>query len=89
MKFNTNFDLVELADEYMAVPIGNLAATFHGVITLSEPAAYLLKRMKDNTSIDDMVSFLLEEYEVDDSTAVKDVQQITQKFRDLGLVIDD
>lgn len=44
---NPNFEIVRLDDECMAVPVGDEATSFHGVVALSEPAAFLLEQMTE------------------------------------------
>ena len=46
MRINKDFEIVEIANEYMAVPLGNAAASLNGVVALSEASVYLLRQME-------------------------------------------
>ena len=85
---NKNFEIVSISDEHMAIPVGDEATSFHGVIALSESAAFLLEKMEKPLSVEELVDILLEEYEIDRVTAQKDVDSIIRKFVELNLVLD-
>lgn len=86
---NKNFELVCIADDHMAVPVGDEAADFHGVVALNEAAAFLLNKLDQSRSEKELVELLQEEYDVDSSVAEKDVHDILAKFIDMQLVIND
>ncbi len=86
MVFNSNFRIVEIAGEYMAVPVGKLSSDYHGVIALSESAAFLLKNLDTPKSRTEMKKILLDEYEVEEQIAEKDLEDIIEKFRELALI---
>ena len=85
---NTNFELIKIADENLAIPIGDEATKFHGVVTLSEPAAFLLNILNRPQSVEDLVENLINEYEVDEVTAERDIKSIITIFRDYHLILD-
>ena len=89
MTKNKSFEIVEVGDDYIAVPCGEEAASFHGVIVLSEPMAFLFKHLSDNSSANDLVDLLVKEYDVSRSTAEKDVNEILPKLYDLNLIMAD
>lgn len=86
MIISTNYRIVEVADEYMAVPIGSEASNFHGVIALSEAAAFLLRKMNISRSRNDLKEFLLEEYDVEETVAEKDIDRVIKEFLEYGLI---
>ena len=73
---NTDYVLREVVGEYMLIPTGKLSMTRNGVVTISESAAYLLKKMDVGRTISQLCDLLLEEYEVDRETALFDVQEM-------------
>ena len=85
---NRDFEITKIADEYMAVPVGEEAISFHGVVTLSEPAAFVLKLLDEPQTKEGLVDQLLEEYEVDRASAEADLTAILQTFIELKLVLD-
>lgn len=86
---NSNFEIVQLAEDRMAVPVGDEATAFHGVVALSEPAAYLLDLMKEPQTAENLVEKLLERYEIDRVVAEKDLYEILKSFRELNLILED
>ena len=46
MKIKTGFELVEVAGEYIAVPVGQRANLFKGVVALTDAGAFLFRYMK-------------------------------------------
>ena len=89
MKKNNNFEIIEVSDEYIAIPMGEIAVSFHGVIVLSEPTAFLINHVSDDFEIDECVDVLTSEYDVDRATALEDVQTIIPKLLELTLIIDN
>lgn len=83
-----NFEIVRIGDECMAVPVGDEATSFHGVITLSEPAAFVLDLLSIQRSDTDLIDKLCEEYDVSRSVAEADMKKILAKFRELNLITD-
>lgn len=88
MIVNPNFEITEIADEFIAVPVGSEIVAFNGIVALSEPAAYLLKQMKEPRSLEELVVLITEEYDVDKYTAEKDVKDIVEKLLEMGLVLN-
>ena len=86
---NPNFEIVRLADEWMAVPVGDEASSFHGVVALSEAAAFLLNLLKEPRKEEELLNILLEQYEVDRATAEADMQSAIKMFREMKLILEE
>lgn len=86
---NKNYEITKIGDEYMAVPIGEEAISFHGVVTLSEPSAFLLNQLTEPRSKAELFDLLLEEYEVDSDLAKTELNEIIKTFIELKLVLDE
>ena len=72
----------------MAVPVGDEATSFHGVVALSDAAAFLLEQMTEPQTTEELVNKLLEQYDVDLLTAKEDVHSIVNTFKDLNLILE-
>lgn len=83
-----SFEIVQVNNDYMAVPTGKTAAGYDGVVTLSETSAFLLKALDQQRTVDELADLLTSEYEVDRERALKDITQIVQEFERLGLIED-
>ena len=86
MKLNTNFELIEVADEHMAVPVGESAVAFSGVVFLSNSAFLLLQHMKQPRDEDDLAEFLVSTFGIDKKTAKTDVDEFIKSVTDMGLI---
>ena len=69
MKTSNEFIMREIAGEYVLVPIGKRALTFQGLVTMNEVGALIWEMMEKESDIDQIVSGILDEYEVDEQTA--------------------
>ena len=85
---NKDFEVVTVADESMAVPVGEEATTFHGVVTLSDSAAFLLNILNEEHSIEEIIEKFIAEYDVDRETVEKDIKGILPKLIELILILD-
>ena len=86
MKLNKSFEIVSVADDYLAIPVGDKALSFNGVVSLTEAVAYLLKHMDTNKSVEELVDLLCDEYDVEQKKAYADVQQMVKELSVLGVI---
>lgn len=75
MKIEKEFVLREIAGDYVIIPIGKTVLEFNGMATINEVGVFLWKLLQEETTEDELVEKLLEEYEVDEATAGKDVAE--------------
>ena len=87
MKIKKGFDLCKVCNENVIISSGIENIDFSKVISLNESAACIFEKVsgKDFTE-DDMVKALTDEYEVDETTARKDVANLLASWVDAGLV---
>jgi hypothetical protein len=63
---------------------------FSKLIALNESSLLLWKRMEQGAfEVDDLVGIILDEYEIDDATARRDVEDFLNKFRAEGLLLEN
>ena len=58
MILSEDFEILEVAGEYMAIPLGNESDRFRGVVALNEEAAFLLENMRCQRNMGDLVDLL-------------------------------
>ena len=88
MKIIKNIELIEIANEHMAIRVGSEAASHKGIIVLTEAAAFLLNSMKHDKTKEELIELLIDKYDVDINVASVDVDRFIQKIRELGLLED-
>lgn len=86
MIFNPKFKVVNVADEYLAIPVGNENVATSDMICLNEATAFLLEQMNTPKTEQELVQLLTEEYDVDPETAAKDIRETMQRLISFGVV---
>ena len=87
MKLKPDFQIVQMADDYMLVPTGDQIDSFNGTVILNEVSAFLLDQMKEDLEKEDLVERLLMEFDVDPATAREDVDAAVEKMKQIGILI--
>ena len=75
MKINPNFMLKEIAGDYLVVTVGEDMVDLSDSFTLTESGAFLWKELINDVSEQELVTALLNEYDVDEETANCDVKE--------------
>ena len=89
MKLKKDFTIYNIADEWMLIPTGEQIATFGGTVVLNEVAAFLVKEIKDDDkTIDQLMEALLNEYDVDATTARNDISEALETLKQSGVLED-
>lgn len=86
MKIKENFMLRKVAECFVVVPIGAAVAEFNGMINLNEAGAFLWQLMETETTVENVVAEMLNQYEIDEATAKKDVEAFVAKLREASLL---
>lgn len=87
MKIKDGFELRDICGENIIISHGKENINFTKIITLNESAALIWNNViGKNFCIDDMVRIITDEYEVDESTARKDCENIVAEWEKVGFV---
>lgn len=81
MKIKQGFMLREVAGNYVVVAIGEASKNFNGVINLNESGAFLWKKLAEGISKEDLLKALLDEYDVPEEIAVRDIDNFITKLK--------
>jgi hypothetical protein len=90
MKAKKGFNLREVCKSHIIVAEGEENIDFSNIISMNETSAYLWRKVQEMPSftVEDMASLLMEEYEVDEQTALADSQTLADKWRETGIIDD-
>ena len=88
MKIKSGFELVNIAGDYMLIPIGEEVDDFNGTLVLNEVAAFLLDKLKSDIEREDLVQLLINEYDVDRITAQSVVDKMLNELIKMGVVYE-
>lgn len=86
MKTKCVFEIMELDDSIIAVPIGINGKQFSGVLKVNETAAAILKLLEKETTEDKLVDDLLKEYDGEKEQISVFVHDYIQKLAAEGLI---
>ncbi len=87
MKIKDGYMLRKVAGNYIIVPVGTEAVDFNGLITTNETGAFLWQKLSEDISNEDLLSALLDEYEIDEATARDDIDAFLNKLIESELLI--
>ncbi len=86
MKLKQNYALREIAGELLLVPVGKASLNFNQMLTLNEVGADIWKLIPEADSEEEIVTRLLQEYEVDPEVLRADVAEFIESVRKLGIL---
>ena len=86
MKIKKGFLLREVDGTAIVVAVGAAVREFNGLITLNSVGAFLWREIDKGATESDLVAALLNEYEVEEAVAAKDVSAFVNKMREAGIL---
>ena len=86
MKIKEGFVLKNIDDKILVIPEGKTAASFKGMIVLNETGKFLWDNLQKETKTEELVSAVVERYDVDKETAFKDVLNYVEKLKSAGVI---
>ena len=87
MKLKPDFQIVQMANDYMLVPTGDQIDSFNGTVILNEVSAFILNQLKEDLEKEDLVERLVMEFDVESATAREDVDVAIEKMKQIGILI--
>lgn len=76
----------QIAGDAFLVPVGKEVYDSNGLFFLNEVGEFIWDRLEEAQSPEDILKALLEEYDVEQSLARKDVETFLQKLRDMDII---
>lgn len=87
MKTNPEFIARDIAGELVLVPVGTAAKNYGGLVTCNEVGAFIWKKLEEGTGMDELVSAILDEFDIDEQTARSDAEEFVAKLKEINAVI--
>lgn len=88
MKIKDGFVVRKIANEWVAVPVGTRTAEFSGLVALSDTGRFLWELLKEEQTEEELVSALINEYDVDEPIARADVTEYLDTLKEKKLVVE-
>lgn len=86
MKIKDGFELRKFGGKWLAVTVDDAADEKNVLITLNETGAFVWKILQSESVYSDIISALVENYEVDESIAVRDLDNFLKICREHGVL---
>lgn len=86
MKVKKGFVLHEICNENVVIAEGIENIDFNNLISMNDTAAYIWKNVQGKDfSVEDMVSMILSEYDIDEETAKNDCKALAENWLNAGI----
>ena len=85
MKIKPGFIIRKLADNYVVVPVNN-QNEFQGMIQLNKTGAFIWQQLEAGKNEDEILSLMLEKYEISLEKAKEDITLFIEKLRKDNLI---
>ena len=89
MKTHPDFILRQIAGENILEPCGEAAKRLSGLINLNSTAAFIWQNLNDAKDLDELTARVMENFEVDEETARRDVNGLTAELILAGMVLTE
>lgn len=71
---------------HVVIATGEASKKFHGMVKLNDTAAEIWGYVSDGKSVDEVVSCMLEKYEVDEKQLRRDVEKTIKSLKEQGFI---
>ena len=86
MKIKSGFVTRRIGDKIVGIAVGKRTAEFNGMITINETGEYIWKCLEIETTTEQIVSKLMKEYSIDETTALSAVNSFVNKLKEYNLL---
>ncbi|MCR1821750.1 PqqD family protein [Terrisporobacter muris] len=86
MKLKKEFMLREIVGETILIPVGESNNHFNGIITINEIGRFIWQNYESSKDEEDLLSKILDEYEVKKEIAKSDLDEFLGKLREADII---
>lgn len=86
MKLKKGYLVREIAGCYVVVPVGERVIDFKGIMTLNDTGNFIWKCLSDEITYSQLLTLILEEYEIDEATARAGLAEFLNSAREGGVL---
>ncbi|MBR5279875.1 MAG: PqqD family protein [Clostridia bacterium] len=86
MKLKDGVIISQVENEYVAVFAGEAGKACSGMMRMNKVSAFILERLQNETNEDQLVSALLDRYEVSEEDARKSVRFVVDQVNKAGIM---
>lgn len=88
MKLKYNFLINQIGDDFVAVPVGECVVEFNGILKLNETAAFIIEKLNNEISLEDLVVAVTEKFGCEKDYALENVEHILNGLKESGLLVE-
>ena len=88
MKLRGEFVIRQVIDEVLAIPVGDMALEFNGMIMLNDVSRVIFECLSKDTSAEEILSAVTEKFEVTADQAGADITEFIDKLREINIIED-
>ena len=86
MKAKTGFVLRKVVDEQILMPVGDNIGQYNGTVLMNDVSAFVWEKLQEAATKEELLQAVLSEFEVDEETASRDLDELLEKFAGLGII---
>lgn len=86
MNLKYKFEIMELGDQIVAIPVEKSICDFRGVIKMNETSALIFQLLEKETTEQEIVELLEKEYDAPLNVIVDEVKKNIAEFNEKGLL---
>ena len=86
MDVKKEFIVREIAGDYILVPYGQTTLDFNGIVTMNEIGRFIWENIEKAEDEDELLGFILDEYEVERDVAKADLDEFLTILRDAEII---
>lgn len=88
MKLKYDFVIQEVADDFVAVAVGDSAADFNGLVRLNGTGKTIFEQLQKGADEDEIVKVMLEKYDTTEEVLKTEVNKFVASLRESGILVD-
>ena len=88
MRLVFDFEIVDMGNEIIAVPVGNNAKEISGVLKLNKTGLEVLQLLKEGRTSDDIITLLSSKYDNEHIEIKRMVEKYIDNLVELGLLFE-
>ena len=88
MKIKEGYILRQVAGNSIVIAVGEEALNFNGIITINGAGTFLWEKLAEGAEKSELVSAMLAEYDIDEETASKDIDDFIEKLQKADLLCE-
>ena len=90
MKISNEYIIINIAGDYIIVPVGQAAFDFQGLITVNEIGVYIWGLLQEqNITFDNLLAAILDEYDVSQTVAKQDLTDFLNQLIKRKILLDN